>query len=59
MYSPKIADKHIPELYRIAKSRGIHMTMLVNEFIERALSDIRKNNGRDSGSMESLKRIVS
>ena len=52
MYSPKISDEYIPELYRIAKGRGIHMTRLVNEFIEKALADIKKNNGRDAGTQE-------
>lgn len=52
MYSPKIADEHIPELYRIAKGRGIHMTRLVNELIEKALSDIRKNNSQEADIRE-------
>ncbi len=31
MYSPRISDEHIPALYRLARSRGVSMTALVNE----------------------------
>jgi post-segregation antitoxin (ccd killing protein) len=43
MYSPKISDEYIPEIYRLAKDRGMHMTRLVNEMIARALKDIKEN----------------
>jgi hypothetical protein len=33
MYSPRISDDYIPALYRLARSRGIPMTALVNEAI--------------------------
>jgi len=33
MYSPKIAEEHIPKLYHEAKRRKIPMTRLVNEII--------------------------
>jgi len=33
MYSPKIAEEHIPKLYYEAKRRKIPMTRLVNEII--------------------------
>lgn len=42
MYSPKIADEHIPEIYRIAKERGVHMTRLVNDLIAKALKEIKE-----------------
>jgi hypothetical protein len=31
MYSPKIAERLIPPLYRLARARGQHMTTVVNE----------------------------
>lgn len=37
MYSPKIYEEFIPELYREAKGRGVTMTKLVNEIIKQAL----------------------
>jgi len=39
MYSPKISERLIPSLYRLAKSREIPMTELVNEFIYDALAE--------------------
>jgi hypothetical protein len=33
MYSPRIRDEHIPALYRLARSRGITMTALVDEAV--------------------------
>lgn len=38
MYSPKIADRLVPRLYRMAKARGQHMTALVAEIIEEYLA---------------------
>ncbi|MBI4652118.1 hypothetical protein HY745_12765 [Candidatus Desantisbacteria bacterium] len=44
MYSPKIAEELIPEIYRISKSKGKPMTHVVNEIIGNALySKERKN----------------
>jgi hypothetical protein len=37
MYSPKIDEKHIPILYKIAKEQGKPMTKVVNEMIDKAL----------------------
>ncbi len=34
MYSPKISEKLIPRLYRMARKKGIPMTKLVNEIID-------------------------
>jgi len=34
MYSPKISEKLIPELYKLSRSRKITMTKLVNGIIE-------------------------
>ena len=33
MYSPKIRDEHITKLYRLAKSKKVKMTELVDEII--------------------------
>ena len=41
MYSPKIDEKLVPGLYRIAKARGIHMTSLINSIIADAIKDIK------------------
>ena len=38
MYSPRIYDGLIPEIYRAAKSRGIAMTTWVNQVLAQALS---------------------
>ena len=37
MYSPKISEEHIPSLYRLAKTRKIRMTKLVNQIIRNYL----------------------
>jgi hypothetical protein len=37
MYSPKIDEKNIPILYKIAKEQGKPMTKVVNEMIDKAL----------------------
>ena len=39
MYSPKIRDDLIPRIYRVAKEAGVHMTVWVNEVIEKALGE--------------------
>ena len=41
MYSPKIDEKLVPGLYRIAKAKGIHMTSLINSIIADAIKDIK------------------
>lgn len=40
MYSPKISEKHIPVLYKIAKIQKIPMTRLVNQIIEESIKNI-------------------
>ena len=37
MYSPKIKECYIPVLYKLAKSRSIPMTKLVNQIIREYL----------------------
>lgn len=51
MYSPKIKEELIPEIYRIARTKGIRMTTLVNEIIEKTLSEIN-NNPSDEGNKQ-------
>jgi len=47
MYSPKIPERLIPELYRLGRARGRPMTQLVAEAIERYLASERPiPNGR-------------
>ncbi len=38
MYSPQIREEHIPALYRLAKSRNISMTVLVDEALSALLA---------------------
>lgn len=38
MYSPKIAEHLIPQLYRMAKERHMPMTRLVNGILGKALA---------------------
>jgi hypothetical protein len=44
MYSPKIAEELIPDLYRWAKSEGVRMTSLVNRIIK---NEIEKNQRKE------------
>ncbi len=38
MYSPKIKEDYIPELYKIAKARGLPMTHIVREALDEYLN---------------------
>ncbi len=40
MYSPKIKEDLIPQLYKIAKAKKIPMTKLVNEILSEAIKKI-------------------
>jgi hypothetical protein len=40
MYSPKISETLIPQIYRIAKAEKIAMTKWVNRVLEEALSKV-------------------
>ena len=50
MYSPKISEELIPELYRIAQSERKPMTSLVNEIIRGELE--RRNKDESQRSIE-------
>jgi len=39
MYSPKIKESLIPRIYRLAKERGVKMTVWVNGVLEKALAE--------------------
>lgn len=39
MYSPKIKEDLVCELYKVAKEKGVSMTKLVDQIIRDALSD--------------------
>jgi len=41
MYSPKISEELIPDLYKIAKAKGVPMTKLANDIISDAIRDIK------------------
>ena len=41
MYSPKISENLIPDLYKIAKAKGVPMTKLANDIISDAIRDIK------------------
>ena len=48
MYSPKIAEELIPDLYRWAKSDGVTMTSLVNRIIKNEIENrVRKENSHE------------
>ncbi len=46
MYSPKIKDEFIPVIYRLARSRGVRMTHLVNQIISEALKEAINEQNR-------------
>ena len=43
MYSPRIRDDLIPDIYRAAKASGIPMTIWVNQAIGEALAEFIKS----------------
>ena len=50
MYSPKIDERLIPALYRLAKALNVPMTRLVNAMIANGIEQIKKgmNNEHDT-----------
>lgn len=48
MYSPKIKDELILRIYRLAKTRGLSMTNLLNEILRKALKQMEgERHGRN------------
>ena len=41
MYSPRIRDELIPQIYRVARQAGVAMTTWVNHALEQALREGR------------------
>ena len=39
MYSPRIRDELIPQIYRVARQAGVAMTTWVNHALEQALGE--------------------
>jgi len=52
MYSPKIREDLIPELYKLSRSRKITMTKLVNGIIENYLKKHSAKNQNNKKSSE-------
>ncbi len=52
MYSPKIDEPLIPELYRLAKRKGQPMTRIVNRFIKQGLETEKQQNNKEEPSNE-------
>jgi hypothetical protein len=47
MYSPKIDEKLIPVLYRLAKKLKVPMTVLVNAMLVSGIEEIRRRKRRE------------
>ncbi len=45
MYSPKIDEELIPRIYRLGRLRKLPMTRLVNEILQRRLSEMEEEEG--------------
>ncbi len=52
MYSPKIKERFIPILYRIARKRKMPMTRLVEEIIQEYLSNHLTEELLERGDIE-------
>ena len=59
MYSPRISEELIPELYHIAKAKNIPMTRIVNQFVEQGLDrENKQGNQGESGNEKETDRDV-
>ncbi len=47
MYSPKIDEELIPRIYQLGKLKKMPMTRLVNEILQRRLSEMEEQNRRN------------
>jgi len=50
MYSPKIREDLIPEIYRAAKALGLRMTTFVNQILERVLNEVSVFEDQETAS---------
>ena len=53
MYSPKIDEKLVPKLYRLAKELRVPMTRLVNSIISSGIEQIKKGMNNEHVSSKS------
>ncbi len=51
MYSPKIDKELIPRIYRLGKLKKMPMTRLVNEILQRRLSEMEEKEGGNGNSV--------
>jgi len=51
MYSPKIDEDLIPRIYRLGKLKKMPMTRLVNEILQRRLSEMEEKEGGNGNSV--------
>ncbi len=51
MYSPKIDEELIPRIYRLGKLKKIPMTRLVNEILQRRLSEMEEEDRRNGNPL--------
>ncbi len=51
MYSPKIDEDLIPRIYRLGKLKKMSMTRLVNEILQRRLSEMEEKEGGNGNSV--------
>ena len=51
MYSPKINEELIPRIYRLGKLKKMPITRLVNEILQRALSEMEEEERRNGNSL--------
>ena len=59
MYSPKIAEELIPDLYRWAKSDGVTMTSLVNRIIKNEIENReRKEKSNEHQAQRDAQRSI-
>jgi hypothetical protein len=56
MYSPKISEALIPSLYRMAKDRGVPMTRLINQIIDKEIRKQKRKEPKGGEAGDCFKR---
>lgn len=51
MYSPKISEDLIPRIYRLGKLKKMPMTRLVNEILQKSLSEMEEEERRNGNPL--------
>jgi hypothetical protein len=54
MYSPKIDEELIPRIYRLGKLKKMPMTLLVNEILQRGLSEMEEKERANGNHLLNL-----